>query len=688
MKNLLEKIREKIKLRVIVRVLILVLMMSAVLGTVAGVMSYYSAMESLEKSMMTTAEISASLVSNEMNNYLSVISGLASAGDFLGASAEGKKSFLESRKKIYDWMYDYSYFDLNGKDIFSSANAAGTEYFMEAVSGMPNIYDPTRFEDTGKYHIVLSTPVKSDGKVVGVLSVRLKDNILLDIVNSIKVGQTGSTHIVNSKGTIIAHKDASKVGVENASEMAKKDPKFSVLGKINDRMIKGETGFEKYNYNNLKKIQAFAPIPNTNGWSIGVSAIRTEFLTGFRDSIILTLIVVVIFIFVGIWGAVQIGRMVSEPIGLCVNRLLALSKKGDLLTDVPKIKAKDETAVLLNSLEETVDGLKGIIQDISHHLGTIADGNLTETLDKEYNGDFSPISQAIKKINESLNQAMGRINQAAEEVSTGSEQVSSGSQALAQGATEQASSIEEISATISDVSNQVKVNAANAVKANDAAKAAGESVRESNEKMAEMMGAMNEINASSEEIGKIVKTIEDIAFQTNILALNATVEAARAGSAGKGFAVVAEEVRNLAAKSAEAVKNTTELIQNSIQHAKKGSKMADQTAKALEGVIKNTKEVSEIIEEISQASNMQATAIVEITHGIDQITSVIQTNSATAEESAAASEELSGQAQMLKNLVRGFKIKDVKDVSHIPKTSIEEKNKVDSGKHKEDNSKY
>ncbi|MEG2769394.1 MAG: methyl-accepting chemotaxis protein, partial [Oscillospiraceae bacterium] len=246
-----------------------------------------------------------------------------------------------------------------------------------------------------------------------------------------------------------------------------------------------------------------------------------------------------------------------------------------------------------------------------------------------------------------------------EQVASGSDQVSSGAQALSQGATEQASSIEELSATIQAVSNQIKDNANNAKMASELSSMAGKEVQNGNEHMQSMIVAMEDISSTSNKIGKIIKTIDDIAFQTNILALNAAVEAARAGSAGKGFAVVANEVRNLAGKSAEAAKNTTSLIESSINAVANGTKIADETAMSLKVVVEKSNLVLQKVEEIAEASAEQANSVVQITTGVDQISAVIQTNSATAEESAAASEELSSQSQMLKDLVGKFTLREV-----------------------------
>ncbi len=320
--------------------------------------------------------------------------------------------------------------------------------------------------------------------------------------------------------------------------------------------------------------------------------------------------------------------------------------------------AGDEFGSMAASMGKVTKEVSAIVGDIERVLGAMADGDFTvhSKAASAYVGDYEKIFHSMKKIKDTFNETLATLNRSATQVSSGADQVSSGAQALSQGATEQASSVEELAASINEISNNINQNAQGAQEASNKSMQVGEKAGESNDRMQDMLQAMADINASSGEIGKIIKTIEDISFQTNILALNAAVEAARAGAAGKGFAVVADEVRNLASKSAEASKNTAALIENSLQAVENGKRIADETAQSLEVVINDIQEASSMMDTIAKASADQAESISQITLGIDQISSVVQTNSATAEESAAASEELSGQAQILNELVRKFRL--------------------------------
>ena len=378
-----------------------------------------------------------------------------------------------------------------------------------------------------------------------------------------------------------------------------------------------------------------------------------------------------------VYGVV-LSNLIANPLKLCAERLEKLAE-GDIESPVEEVKTQDETGMVYAATLKITNNLKTIIGDQSNILGEIAQGNLNvESQNPEaYVGGFKPLLESLEKIVVDLTDTMYQIYQGSEQVANGADQVASGAQALSQGATEQASSVEELSATIVEISEHINHTAKNAVEATEQANIASNGINESNAQMQEMVLAMNDITNTSNEISKIIKTIDDIAFQTNILALNAAVEAARAGAAGKGFAVVADEVRNLAGKSAEAAKSTTVLIESAISAIANGTKIADETANSLLDVVEKVNNVSAKIDEIATASEEQATAVTQLKGGIEQISAVVQTNSATSEESASASEELSGQAQMLKQIIGAFQLKDV---STSVQMDIPEINNYDSSK--------
>jgi len=350
---------------------------------------------------------------------------------------------------------------------------------------------------------------------------------------------------------------------------------------------------------------------------------------------------------------------IVEPISNAMETLMAM-QQGDLSRRMAG-DYQGQYAMMKEAMNDTIENLRSYIQDITRVLKEISGGNLDLAIDLDYKGDFSEIKDSLSQIIGSLSQVMGDIGEAADQVASGSRQVSDGSQALSQGSTEQASSIQELTASIAEVASQTKQNAVNAGQASQLASTARESAEKGNDQMKGMLSSMEAINESSANISKIIKVIDDIAFQTNILALNAAVEAARAGQHGKGFAVVAEEVRNLAARSAAAARETTDLIEGSIRKVQDGTRIANDTASALEEIVVGVEKAAALVEGIAEASNEQASGIAQINKGIEQVSQVVQNNSATAEESAAASEELSSQAELLKEMVSRFKVnKNVK----------------------------
>ena len=340
-----------------------------------------------------------------------------------------------------------------------------------------------------------------------------------------------------------------------------------------------------------------------------------------------------------------------------LNEDLKAISEGKLQIDIT-YESEDEVGQMASALRLCAENLSSYVHEIDRLMTHLADNDLTAVPQIEFMGDFIPIQEAISTSMTKLSGLMLGISNAADQVSSSSAQVSYGAQALAQGATEQASSVDELTGTIAELSETIRENSEMARMASENATRVNGEIIESSEKMEQSLRLMEEIRTNAGKVDEIIKSIESIAFQTNILALNAAVEAARAGQAGKGFAVVADEVRNLAAKSAEASQATTELIGSMVSSIRKGSESMEETRRYMDNVVTDAAEITEVFHKISKASEQQADSIIQVTHGADQISSVVSTNSATAEESAQASEKLSGQAQILKDMISQFKLSE------------------------------
>lgn len=378
-----------------------------------------------------------------------------------------------------------------------------------------------------------------------------------------------------------------------------------------------------------------------------------------REKILNIILLAVVSLGICVAGLFILARFlhkITAPLSPISERLKLLSD-GDFHTPpVAVVKTGDEMEVLSKATDELIGQMKDVVGDITLHLKNMADGDMTLPVTREYAGDFSSIHDSLVLIYKQLNRTLGMIRESAEQVNAGSSQVASAASALAAGATEQAGTIDQLSSVITEITQMTEQSAVDIGQAAGFAEQTLARVEDSNKKMKQMLTAMDEIKNTSDQIGKITKDVEAIASQTNLLALNAAVEAARAGEAGQGFAVVADEVRSLAAKSAEAAKRTALLVENAARAVTEGMGTARENAEILAEVREQANQARGLMESVEQASREQTMAMVNVSNGINEISYVVQSNAATAEESSASSEELSAQAALLRKEVDKFKI--------------------------------
>ena len=635
-----------------------ILICCIVLGVVASILSYISSVSAISETINNTSDVAADYVAAALEKYIAVAYETGSIARLADPerAVEEKAAILNQR--INDHDFDGGFLlDSNGIDVITGTNLSDRDYFKEAMKGNTYVSTPAYSEVTKSVSYAISAPLWKDGipgtTPVGAVVYVPNGEFLNDIMRSIKVGEGGTAFMLDANGITIADIDSTLVGVEDSIALGDTNPKLKDYSAICKRMVAGENGTGTYSYGGKTKVVAYSPLADMNGWSIGVAAVRSEFLGMFFLSLVVTVLFVIAFTLIGIRNGIKLGRNVVKPIKAVVERLELLAA-GDLHSDTPVPETNDETATLMDCLAETIQDLKIVISEIDNHLAELSDGNFLIRVDDDFKGDFAQISASFRGIIEALSSAMRDIDGNAESVQKGATDLAGASQTLAEGATDQASAIEELTATITDISEKIYVNAQNAEKARTIVSDMNGQIIESNEHMKKNTEAMNKIREASDKIAEIIGSIEEIADQTTLLALNASIEAARAGENGRGFAVVATQVGVLADQSSEAARNTKDLIQNAIMAVEEGMQLANSTAESLLAVVDNARIVNDSMTEIAEASDNQALAAAQITEGINQIAGVVESNSATSQESAAASEELSSQADMLKELVGRF----------------------------------
>ena len=507
---------------------------------------------------------------------------------------------------------------------------------------------PTENPDTGKGSFYMTIPILDGDRFLGIVTTEISTEVFNELDMSTLGYENMFFDVLDNQNNFVYSNNPDAKG-KNLGDL--------IGQKYNDMLVEKMQSKEAF-FQRDGQVRYYVPlqIEGVDWWV--QTAMTIPHFDQERNQLLFVLILseVIIFILVQIINFVRISNALKPLKKISEAGKEVAGGNFDVEIHYPQ---QDEIGELSRSISEVIGRSKKIVFDLRDRLDAMAGGNFTENLEsEEYVGDYAPLLESLKHIQEDMNRTLQEVHASSVQVLSSAEQVNTGAQSLSQGATEQASSIEELSANMQDISHSIQASTKTAGEAYKLQGEAGVAVLQSNEKMEEMRKAMDDITAKSNEISKIIKTIDDIAFQTNILSLNAAIEAARAGAAGKGFAVVADEVGNLAQKSAKAAQNTGLLIEETIEAVEKGAKITEETAESLNSVSKSTEEVNTLIEKISSASSKDLEGITSLNQGLQQISSVVQANSATAEQSAAASEELTGQANKMNELVERFQLKE------------------------------
>ena len=646
-----------LKSKLIVFVSLLLVLTVGFLTAITSVFYYQSSLIEAKKNSSYLAASYQQGIDSVLDIYRNQIE-ITASKSFLTdgkTSAAEQKSLLEEEAQVSGFDY-ITIADSKGNND-KGDQIGDQEFFKQAVSGVTYISSPFVKEDNNLVFYI-GAPIGSTGKVLYGL---LPYKAFSDELTKIKIGESGYAFVVNKEGKTVIHPDAGNVSnPKDYMELAKQDSSYEPTAKIFKAMMDGKTGTGFSYYKGVRRLVGYIPLSGPEGWSVAVTTPLTQIEGNVRNTLLMSVFTGLFLLFASILVVRVFAQRITRPILEATQRIERLAH-GDLQDDVEITKGKDESARLILALHNTIRELRSYIMDISHVLDAVANNDLTVTSSVEYMGDFVPIQTALLKILSSLNITLKNIACSADQVGASSAQVALGGQNLAANSTEQAATTESLISSLETVSSHIKDNAQYSLTIKDMTESAILETRQGDEEMKKLQESMATIDSSSKKIQEIIHIIDDIAFQTNILALNAAIEAARAGEAGKGFSVVADEVRELAGKSADAAKQTTDLIHSTMESVAQGKRNTQSTAEVFKKIVEQTNTIDTLVSKVSQSLKSQADSVAQLEGGMLKISMVTQSNSATAEESAATSEELLSQMQMLKELIMQFQLSDTSD---------------------------
>lgn len=617
-----------------------------IIGTEACLYSYSSTISLVEKNSRSSAKTTARDIEALLQNYKNIAKASGSDITLIGnIPNEVRVKKVEQLAKQYGFTSG-NLLDKKGVSIKDGTDFSDRDYVKAALNGKTNISDVTLSKYTNTYGISIAAPLISSGRIIGVVYYRADVDFMNDIVKHISVGQGSYAYILDENNNVIAHKNEKYIMNDKYKEMIPKDIK---------NCISSQNGSMTCSYGGDKYICGYSKIDKTANWRVVIaspeSAYNSDILRFVKKLVISDIIALIVAIIV----ALIIARVISRPIVRVKNLLSALAQ-GDLSVQLNDTKNKDELGILQNSAVSLNRMLSDMLTQSGDVLSKMAAYDLTSEDMREYPGKFNELAASINSIKAILSNMILNIQNSSVNVDGGSKQLAEAASMLSEGTMAQASSLQKLVTDVENVAQNINANSDKTIFVNESLGNLDSEIKDGNQKMQELSNVVRTVEEMSEDIKKIVNTIDGIAFQTNILALNASVEAARAGESGRGFAVVAQEIGTLATKSSDASKKTAELIEKCIKGIESAKEYADITSDSLAKIVSDSNNIANAFDEMSKANEIQAKNANDIRNEIENISQVVQSNTATAQQTAASTEVLSEQAAALKDMTGRFKV--------------------------------
>lgn len=614
-----------------------------------------SAMRSLTNSilldnMQPMARQSAKTV--EANIHMLADRMMTIAADTRMGAAATREAVLVESSEIYE-LHTIALYDLDGQllqEVGGAPESLDSSFFalLQETDNLTT-HSSTIFGD--KLGITMGMPVKDDGETIFYVVGVYKYDTLNDVISSINLGKNGMAYMVNRSGVVIGHPDQSRVLEQNTLSQLSGGASEAL-----NRVTTGETGATEFSVDGEDMLVAFSPVRGTQ-WNLLIQIPKSDYDYLINGAMFVAVLCTIVVLFLSILLVLRLSHSISRPVKNVTKRMVALSD-GDLHTDVKLVHSGDELEVLTQTLDVTMMSVNRYISDIQQVLTQIADGNLRVEPQVDYKGDFTLIKGSLQTIIESMNETLVGFRAAAARLATMSDELSGQSGQLHEASLEQNQSAEALVYEVSHVKEQLSTVSENSSQASCKTEEIARRIQEANTQMNALSRAMDNINSNAQQITKIAKDIEDISFQTSILAINASVEASHAGSAGRGFAVVAEEVKRLAAKSSEAAKNASEIVENTTGIIRTGVDLTSDTAESLLAISSVSDQISRISDQLVTAVQDQESAIMIMEERIGTISAIADRNLQNASGTAQSSGLLAKEAESLQSRVRKFVLKE------------------------------